>query len=79
EEAKKNKLVFNENTVGAGLPAVSTLKDLIRTGDDKGQPFSEIDIENLIHSSCLTIVVILGRITGMNLSLDTLPVENIDS
>ncbi|CAG8843838.1 29775_t:CDS:2 [Gigaspora margarita] len=116
EEAKKNnKLVFNESTVGAGLPVISTLKDLIRTGDkinriegifsgtlsyifnefsksgdDKGQPFSEIvkvakengytepdPRDDLNGLDVARKVVILGRITGMNLSLDTLPVENI--
>ncbi|CAG8512804.1 3917_t:CDS:2 [Scutellospora calospora] len=116
EEAKKNKkLVFNESTVGAGLPIISTLKDLVRTGDkinriegifsgtlsyifnefsksgdDNGQKFSEIVTvaknngytepdprDDLNGLDVARKVVILGRIAGMNLSLDTLPVENI--
>ncbi|CAG8798417.1 16505_t:CDS:2 [Racocetra persica] len=115
EEAKKNKMfVFNESTVGAGLPIISTLKDLIRTGDkinriegifsgtlsyifnefsksgDDGQKFSEIvkvakkngytepdPRDDLNGLDVARKVVILGRITGMDLSLDTLPVENI--
>ncbi|CAG8698122.1 8854_t:CDS:2 [Cetraspora pellucida] len=115
EEAKNNnKLVFNESTVGAGLPIINTLKDLIRTGDkinriegifsgtlsyifnefsksgDDGQKFSEIvkvakkngytepdPRDDLNGLDVARKVVILGRITGMNMCLDTLPVENI--
>ncbi|CAG8626325.1 2267_t:CDS:2, partial [Scutellospora calospora] len=67
EEAKKNKkLFFNESTVGASLPIISTLKGL------------ESDLrDNLNGLDVARKVIILSRITGMNLSLDTLPVENI--
>lgn len=32
-DPKKNGYVFNESTVGAGLPVISTLKELMETGD----------------------------------------------
>lgn len=33
-QAKSNALIYQEATVGAGLPIISTLKDLLMTGDD---------------------------------------------
>ncbi|CAG8585144.1 2115_t:CDS:2, partial [Scutellospora calospora] len=116
EKAKKNKkLFFNKSIVGASLPIISILKDLVRTedkinriksifseilsyifnefsksGDDNGQKFSKIvtvaknngyiepDLRNdLNRLDIARKIVILGRMTGMNLSLDILPVENI--
>lgn len=34
EPSRKGPLVYGESTVGAGLPILSTLKDLIETGDE---------------------------------------------
>ncbi|CAG8534414.1 11592_t:CDS:2, partial [Scutellospora calospora] len=90
EEAKKNKkLFFNESTVGTSLPIISTLKDLVRTKDKINRiegifseilsyifnEFSKSDIDNELDVA--RKVIILGRMTGINLSLDILPLENI--
>ncbi|CAG8653448.1 6592_t:CDS:2, partial [Funneliformis mosseae] len=107
-------LVYHESTVGAGLPVLSTLTDLIRTGDKvikiEGifsgtlsyifNEFSKFDGEKKKFSEIVKIakengytepdprddlngldvarkVVILGRLAGKDLSLKTLPVENV--
>ncbi|CAG8436187.1 7095_t:CDS:2 [Funneliformis caledonium] len=111
---EKKSLVYHESTVGAGLPVLSTLTDLIRTGDKvikiEGifsgtlsyifNEFSKFDGEKKKFSEIVKIakengytepdprddlngldvarkVVILGRLAGKDLSLKTLPVENV--
>ncbi|KAJ3024591.1 UNVERIFIED_CONTAM: hypothetical protein HDU68_007992 [Siphonaria sp. JEL0065] len=115
-EKGKRPLVFHESTVGAGLPILSTLEDLVATGDEivkiegifsgtlsyifnnystaggKGTPPKFSDIVNVAKELGYTEpdprddlngmdvgrkVVILGRVAGLPLSLDTLPIENI--
>ncbi|CAI2175641.1 13229_t:CDS:2 [Funneliformis geosporum] len=111
---EKKRLIYHESTVGAGLPVLSTLTDLIRTGDKvikiEGifsgtlsyifNEFSKFDGEKKNFSEIVKIakengytepdprddlngldvarkVVILGRLAGKDLSLKTLPVENV--
>ncbi|KAJ3298378.1 hypothetical protein HDU79_010964 [Rhizoclosmatium sp. JEL0117] len=114
-EKGKRPLVYHEATVGAGLPILSTLTDLVATGDEivkiegifsgtlsyifnnysvagpsSAQKFS--DIVNVAKEKGYTEpdprddlngmdvgrkVTILGRLAGLRLSLDTLPIENI--
>ncbi|KAJ3077989.1 hypothetical protein HK102_004814 [Quaeritorhiza haematococci] len=107
--------VYHESTVGAGLPILSTLNDLVATGDEivkiegifsgtlsyifntfnpagdvKVPKFSEVvsvakskgytepdPRDDLNGMDVARKVVILGRVAGVDLSLDTLPVENI--
>ncbi|KAJ3358051.1 hypothetical protein HDU83_000108 [Entophlyctis luteolus] len=112
----KRPLVFHESTVGAGLPIISTLTDLVETGDEivkiegifsgtlsyifnnfstataPANPPKFSDIVNVAKEKGYTEpdprddlngmdvgrkVVILGRVAGLPLSLDTLPIENI--
>ncbi|KAJ1920215.1 Homoserine dehydrogenase [Mycoemilia scoparia] len=107
-------LVYHEATVGAGLPVLSTLNDLIKTGDKikkiegifsgtlsylfntfshpsaPKQKFSEIvkvakangftepdPRDDLNGMDVARKATILGRVSGLPLSIDTLPVENI--
>ncbi|KAJ3064222.1 hypothetical protein HDU98_012343 [Podochytrium sp. JEL0797] len=109
-------LLFHEATVGAGLPILSTLEDLVATGDEivkiegifsgtlsyifnnystvtaPAVPQKFSDIVNVAKANGYTEpdprddlngmdvgrkVVILGRVAGLPLSLDTLPIENI--
>ncbi|TPX35048.1 homoserine dehydrogenase [Synchytrium microbalum] len=108
-------LCFHEATVGAGLPILSTLYDMIATGDEvvkvegifsgtlsyifnnfsstssaSSSTFSQIvkgakelgytepdPRDDLNGMDMARKVVILGRIAGLNLSLETLDVENI--
>ncbi|KAJ3114291.1 hypothetical protein HDU96_002299 [Phlyctochytrium bullatum] len=109
-------LALHESTVGAGLPLLSTLKDLVQTGDEivkiegifsgtlsfifnnysvsapssapkkfsdivkeaKEKGYTEPDPrDDLNGMDVARKVVILGRLAGIPLSLDTLPVENI--
>ncbi|CAG8515770.1 17536_t:CDS:2 [Acaulospora morrowiae] len=116
EEAEKNKRsLLHESTVGAGLPVINTLNDLIKTGDkivkiegifsgtlsyifnefsslsgNTKRKFSEIvkvaqengytepdPRDDLNGLDVARKVVILGRIAGFDLDLETLPVENI--
>ncbi|CAG8508864.1 10945_t:CDS:2 [Diversispora eburnea] len=108
KEAEKNKrYLLHESTVGAGLPVINTLNDLIGTddkiikiegifsgtlsyifnefsslNDDTKKKFSEIVKEpdprdDLNGLDVARKVVILGRIAGLDLSLNTLPIENI--
>ncbi|KAI9339956.1 homoserine dehydrogenase-domain-containing protein [Obelidium mucronatum] len=111
-----SSLVFHESTVGAGLPILSTLSDLVATGDEivkiegifsgtlsyifnnysttseSATPQRFSDIVNVAKAKGYTEpdprddlngmdvgrkVVILGRVAGIPLSLDTLPIENI--
>ncbi|GBB89968.1 hypothetical protein RclHR1_16810006 [Rhizophagus clarus] len=111
---EKKRFIYHESTVGAGLPVLSTLTDLIRTKDKiikiEGifsgtlsyifNEFSRLDGEKKKFSEIVKIakengytepdprddlngldvarkVVILSRLVGKDLSLDTLPVENI--
>ncbi|RIA85329.1 hypothetical protein C1645_715103 [Glomus cerebriforme] len=111
---EKKRFIYYESTVGAGLPVLSTLTDLLRTGDKvikiEGifsgtlsyifNEFSKLDGEKKKFSEIVGIakengytepdprddlngldvarkVVILSRLVGKDLSLDTLPVENI--
>ncbi|ORX66785.1 homoserine dehydrogenase [Linderina pennispora] len=94
--------VFHEATVGAGLPVLSTLNDLIRTGDKiktiegifsgtlsylfntfsapgATQQFSECPDprDDLNGMDVARKVTILGRVAGLDIGTDTLPVENI--
>ncbi|RHZ87970.1 hypothetical protein Glove_27g22 [Diversispora epigaea] len=115
-EAEKNKrYLLHESTVGAGLPVINTLNDLIGTDDkiikiegifsgtlsyifnefsslngDTKKKFSEIvkvaqengytepdPRDDLNGLDVARKVVILGRIAGLDLSLNTLLIENI--
>lgn len=102
--------VYHEATVGAGLPILSTLDDLVRTGDRivriegifsgtlsylfnsftadtkfsecvgeaKANGYTEPDPrDDLNGMDVARKVTILGRKAGMDLSVDTLDVENI--
>ncbi|KAJ2470585.1 Homoserine dehydrogenase [Coemansia sp. RSA 2322] len=105
--------VYHEATVGAGLPVLSTLNDLVRTGDqiikiegifsgtlsylfnnfsspDATQTFSACVAEakangytepdprdDLNGMDVARKVTILGRVAGLEIGIDTLPVENI--
>ncbi|KAJ1552022.1 hypothetical protein HK405_013003, partial [Cladochytrium tenue] len=107
--------VFHESTVGAGLPIISTLNDLVRTGDEiikiegifsgtlsfifnnfstagkeptpsfssivsaaKEKGYTEPDPrDDLNGMDVARKVVILGRVAGVPLSLDTLSIENV--
>ncbi|KAJ2316658.1 Homoserine dehydrogenase [Coemansia sp. RSA 2704] len=105
--------VYHEATVGAGLPVLSTLNDLVRTGDKivkvegifsgtLSYLFNNFSIPGATQkfSDCVSVakasgytepdprddlngmdvarkVTILGRVAGHELSIDTLPVENI--
>ncbi|KAI8927842.1 homoserine dehydrogenase-domain-containing protein [Entophlyctis helioformis] len=115
--SKHRKFVLHESTVGAGLPILSTLSDLVATGDEivkiegifsgtlsyifnqfstiystpgpavkfsdvvaraKELGYTEPDPrDDLNGMDVARKVVILGRVAGMDLSLDTLDVENI--
>eukprot|EP00842_Homolaphlyctis_polyrhiza_P000312 jgi/Hompol1/1281/HPOL_001158-RA len=112
--ADKQKMVLHESTVGAGLPILSTLNDLVETGDEiekiegifsgtlsyifnefsspskssvkfsqvvgvaKELGYTEPDPrDDLNGMDVARKVVILGRLSGLDLSLDTLSVENI--
>ncbi|OAJ39692.1 homoserine dehydrogenase, variant [Batrachochytrium dendrobatidis JEL423] len=115
--AKHNKHVRHEATVGAGLPILCTLNDLVQTGDDivkiegifsgtlsyifnsfstpttahgKQPLFSDVvqqakqlgytepdPRDDLNGMDVARKVVILARIAGLDLSVDTLPIENI--
>ncbi|KAI8614621.1 homoserine dehydrogenase-domain-containing protein [Chytriomyces sp. MP71] len=108
-------IALHEATVGAGLPIISTLNDLVETGDEivkiegilsgtlsyifnnysvaggaSGHKFS--DIVNVAKEKGYTEpdprddlngmdvgrkVTILGRVAGIPLNLETLPIENI--
>ena len=108
-------VVYHESTVGAGLPLLSTLNDLVETGDEiikiegifsgtlsyifnqfsslsnsqsasfsavvataKRLGYTEPDPrDDLNGMDVARKVVILGRLAGLSLSLDTLSVENI--
>ncbi|KAI8891742.1 homoserine dehydrogenase-domain-containing protein [Globomyces pollinis-pini] len=111
---ESNTFAHHEATVGAGLPIISTLQDLVATGDEivkiEGifsgtlsyifNRFSQIGGEELLFSEVVgqakelgytepdprddlngmdvaRKVVILGRVTGLKLSTDTLAIENI--
>ncbi|KAJ1995280.1 Homoserine dehydrogenase [Coemansia spiralis] len=105
--------VYHEATVGAGLPVLSTLSDLIRTGDKivkiegifsgtlsylfnsfsapgatqkfsecvavaKASGYTEPDPrDDLNGMDVARKVTILGRVAGLDVGTDTLPVENI--
>ncbi|KAJ2080149.1 Homoserine dehydrogenase [Coemansia sp. RSA 988] len=105
--------VYHEATVGAGLPILSTLNDLVRTGDKivkiegifsgtLSYLFNNFSIPGATQtfSECVSVakssgytepdprddlngmdvarkVTILGRVAGLELGTDTLPVENI--
>ncbi|CAG8644912.1 14714_t:CDS:2 [Acaulospora colombiana] len=115
EAARQKRWLLHESTVGAGLPVINTLNDLIRTGDKivkiegifsgtlsyifnefsslsdgAKKKFSEIvrvaqengytepdPRDDLNGLDVARKVVILGRIAGLDLDLDSLPVENI--
>ncbi|CAG8499663.1 5019_t:CDS:2 [Ambispora leptoticha] len=116
EATRNRKLVYHESSVGAGLPVLSTLNDLIKTGDEiikiegifsgtlsylfnnfsyssisnESPKFSEIVMvaknsgytepdprDDLNGLDVARKVIILGRIAGLDLTLETLPVENI--
>ncbi|KAJ3194806.1 hypothetical protein HK101_001867 [Irineochytrium annulatum] len=114
KDGGRHALVFHESTVGAGLPLLSTLKDLVDTGDEivkiegifsgtlsyifnnfssasaapvkfskavevaKENGYTEPDPrDDLNGMDVARKVVILGRLAGLDLSLDTLPIENI--
>ncbi|KAJ3271456.1 hypothetical protein HDV01_006662 [Terramyces sp. JEL0728] len=111
---KNNTFYYHEATVGAGLPIISTLADLVQTGDEivkiEGifsgtlsfifNRFSQIGGPNVSFSDIVKEakelgytepdprddlngldvarkVVILGRVSGLPLALDTLQIENI--
>ncbi|CAG8646244.1 8407_t:CDS:2 [Paraglomus occultum] len=114
---EKKVLIYHESTVGAGLPVINTLKDLVGTGDEivkiegifsgtlsylfnSFSPTEETAGDTKTFSDIVRIakengytepdprddlngvdvarkVVILGRLAGIDLSLDTLPVENM--
>ncbi|KNC77349.1 hypothetical protein SARC_10188 [Sphaeroforma arctica JP610] len=113
-QANQNTYVYHEATVGAGLPIISTLKSLVRTGDKivkiegifsgtmsflfntfsapNGAPESFSKCVGIAKDSGYTEpdprddlngmdvarkVTILGRVAGLDISLDTLPVENV--
>ncbi|KAJ1897163.1 Homoserine dehydrogenase [Kickxella alabastrina] len=105
--------VYHEATVGAGLPVLSTLNDLVRTGDEivkiegifsgtlsylfnnfsapgatalfsdcvavaKASGYTEPDPrDDLNGMDVARKVTILGRVAGLDIGTDTLPVENI--
>ncbi|KAJ1918498.1 Homoserine dehydrogenase [Coemansia sp. S100] len=105
--------VYHEATVGAGLPVLSTLNDLVRTGDRivKIEGIFSGTLSYLFNnfsapgatqkfSDCVAVakengytepdprddlngmdvarkVTILGRVAGLEIGTDTLPVENI--
>ncbi|KAJ2441126.1 Homoserine dehydrogenase [Coemansia sp. RSA 2424] len=105
--------VYHEATVGAGLPVLSTLNDLVRTGDRiikiegifsgtlsylfnnfsapgasqsfsacvaeaKANGYTEPDPrDDLNGMDVARKVTILGRVAGLSIGTDTLPVENI--
>ncbi|KAJ1554967.1 hypothetical protein HK096_010972 [Nowakowskiella sp. JEL0078] len=111
----RRPLVYHESTVGAGLPIISTLNDLVRTGDEivkiegifsgtlsylfnnfssasiaSPQKFSNIVTvakdsgytepdprDDLNGMDVARKVVILGRVAGVDLSTETLEIENI--
>ena len=113
--SENSKFAFHESTVGAGLPILSTLNDLVLTGDKvikiegifsgtlsyifnnysqlgshSGKLFSEIvkqakelgytepdPRDDLNGMDVARKVVILGRVAGIPLSIDTLSIENI--
>ncbi|KAG9288363.1 hypothetical protein G9A89_021394 [Geosiphon pyriformis] len=118
-EAKNNhKLIYHESTVGAGLPVLNTLNDLIQTGDEvikiegifsgtlsylfnnfssanadktkdpvkfsdvvkvaKANGYTEPDPRDDLNGlDVARKVVILGRLAGLDLTVENLPVENI--
>ncbi|KAJ2787284.1 Homoserine dehydrogenase [Coemansia interrupta] len=105
--------VYHEATVGAGLPVLSTLNDLVRTGDKiikiegifsgtLSYLFNNFSVPGAASSfsECVSVakasgytepdprddlngmdvarkVTILGRVAGLDIGTDTLPVENI--
>ncbi|KAI8324340.1 homoserine dehydrogenase [Martensiomyces pterosporus] len=105
--------VYHEATVGAGLPVLSTLNDLVRTGDrivkiegifsgTLSYLFNNFSVPGAtqLFSECVSVakasgytepdprddlngmdvarkVTILGRVAGLDIGTDTLPVENI--
>ncbi|KAK9722906.1 Homoserine dehydrogenase [Basidiobolus ranarum] len=112
----KGPFVYHEATVGAGLPVLSTLNDLVKTGDRivkiegifsgtlsylfnnystldtsvprldfskivqvaKDNGFTEPDPrDDLNGMDVARKVAILGRVAGLDVSLETLSVENI--
>ncbi|KAI9331255.1 homoserine dehydrogenase-domain-containing protein [Zopfochytrium polystomum] len=111
----RGPFVFHESTVGAGLPVISTLNDLVKTGDEivkiegvfsgtlsfifnnfstasgesagsfssivasaKEKGYTEPDPrDDLNGMDVARKVVILGRVAGVPLSLDTLSIENV--
>ncbi|KAJ3219713.1 Homoserine dehydrogenase [Dinochytrium kinnereticum] len=115
EAGVRYPFALHESTVGAGLPLLSTLKDLVQTGDEivkiegifsgtlsfifnnfstagagEKPKFSEIVAaakekgytepdprDDLNGMDVARKVVILGRLSGLPLTLDTLPIENI--
>jgi homoserine dehydrogenase len=111
---KNSKFVLHESTVGAGLPILSTLNDLVQTGDEivkiegifsgtlsyifnqfsqwngPSCSFSEVvkqakelgytepdPRDDLNGMDVARKVVILGRLSGLELDTQTLQVENI--
>ncbi|KAJ3312303.1 hypothetical protein HDV04_003196 [Boothiomyces sp. JEL0838] len=111
---ENNTFCYHEATVGAGLPIISTLNDLVQTGDEITKiegifsgtlsfifnRYSQIGGSNVSFSQIVKEakelgytepdprddlngldvarkVVILGRVSGLPLSLDTLQIENI--
>eukprot|EP00123_Amoebidium_parasiticum_P016567 comp23496_c0_seq1/m.39347 comp23496_c0_seq1/g.39347 ORF comp23496_c0_seq1/g.39347 comp23496_c0_seq1/m.39347 type:complete len:359 (-) comp23496_c0_seq1:383-1459(-) len=113
--ASKKAFAYHEATVGAGLPVISTLNSLVRTGDEivriegifsgtmsflfnsfsspsgasplpfsqwvqtaKANGYTEPDPrDDLNGMDVARKVVILGRVSGLDLTLDTLKVQNV--
>eukprot|EP00124_Ichthyophonus_hoferi_P001588 Ihof_evm7s86 gene=Ihof_evmTU7s86 len=113
--ATKKALLYHEATVGAGLPIISTLKGLVRTGDEvvriegifsgtmsflfntfssplgpskmpfsacvkiaKEKGFTEPDPrDDLNGMDVARKVVILGRVSGLDLTLNTLKIQDV--